>query len=135
MSSPILDLSMPSTLDLFSGEKGDDDYKAFKNELCPWHKEAKVYWNQIAEKYQPYLDINFVSQFPENCIDRLWELTLIQYLASQSLKGLQLIDFPVKKNTSKPDFCFSYQGQLFHCEATCAGGGDPSHYPNINTTL
>lgn len=135
MSSPILDLAKASTLDLFSREKGDNDYKAFKDELCPWHKEAKGYWNQLAEKYQPYLDANFVSQFPGKCIDRLWELTLIQYLASQSTNGLQLVNYPVKKNTSKPDFCFSYQGQLFHCEATCPSGGESSHYPNINATL
>lgn len=132
MPSPILDLPMPTTLDLFSGEKGDDDYKAFKDELCLWHKEAKGYWNQLAEKYQPYLDTNFVSQFPEKCIDRLWELTLIQYMDSQSTNGVQLVNFPVKKNTSKPDFCFSFQGQQFHCEATCASGGDSGHYPNIN---
>ncbi len=95
MSSPILDLPMSSTLDLFSREKGDDDYKAFKEGLYPWHKDAKVYWSQLAEKHKPRLDKDFVSQFPEKCIDHLWELTLIQYMASQSANGLQLINFSV----------------------------------------
>lgn len=94
------------SLNIFNKEYGDKDYMAFKAEVWAWHKEAKLYWSQLAEKYQSYLDKDFVNKFPDECVSRLWELTLVHYIASQG-EDLKLINFPIRKNESKPDFFLS----------------------------
>lgn len=107
---------------LFDKEGKDSLYTAIRNEQDPWHAEAKAYWQHLYNQHSKFLDDNYPEEIGNDCISRLWELTLINFLAKQEPKGLKRLHHRSKKKKS-PDFCFEINGQRFYLEADAPGAG------------
>ena len=107
---------------LFSDQGSDKFYEIFRVDKHPYCQPAKIYWQTLYEQHHLFLDKNFHSALRVETYDRLWELTLIEFLVQHRDKGLEVISMS-RNNISKPDFCFSVQGNKFYFEAACVGPG------------
>lgn len=113
----------PKIENLFVEPGSDKMYEVFRTDKYPYCQPAKHYWQTLYEKHHASLDENFASSLRQDTYSRLWELTLVEFLAQYQSRGLT----PIKmsgKNISKPDFCFTVQNDKFYLEATCAGPGE-----------
>jgi hypothetical protein len=122
---------METCMALFAMPGTDQIYIDMKNEIYPYHKEAKNYLEDLYQQYSIYLDSNFASKLPHEFYSCVWELTLVNYLAQLKNNGINLIELG-EKNISKPDFCFVHRDKKFYVEATCPSANKK---PNMNISL
>ncbi|WP_133133979.1 hypothetical protein [Legionella parisiensis] len=85
---------------LFDKEGKDSLYTAIRSEQHPWHAEAKAYWQHLYNQHSKFLDDNYPEEIGNDCISRLWELTLINFIAKQETKGLKRLNHRSKKKKS-----------------------------------
>lgn len=121
-------------MDLFSHEGKDPFYMDVRAEKANWHRAAKQYWQHLYDTYKSYLDFDFPKKFPNEFMNRLWELTILHYLASRN-PSIELSIVGGARQASKPDFCITVDKEKFYVEATCVGPGTQQNYPNLNLTL
>lgn len=108
---------------LFSAQGSDVFYEDVRNEIYAWHHAAKIYWQELYEKYHVFVDSDFPSSFRADCFSRLWELTQANFIAAHRNAGVKILRMK-GKNVSKPDFCFTLQDTIFYLEAVCASTGN-----------
>lgn len=115
---------------LFNNDSSDPLYSDIRNETQQWHEPAKKYWQQLFNTFFEFLDKDFLSKFPNEFTNRLWELTIIHFIAQHKQNGIILHKLSGK--VSKPDFCFELYGSKFYLEAVCAS---PADYIELNRSL
>ncbi len=122
--------NVPTSPMLFDKEGKDSLYMNIRDERDPWHAEAKLCWQQLYNQHSLFLDSNYSDELRNDFISRLWELTLIDFIAQQEPRGLKRLNHRSKKKKN-PDFCFEINGQRFYLEADAPGAGN-SHELKAN---
>jgi hypothetical protein len=87
-------------IDLFTKESTNRNYNWLKQEENPLSKSEKEKITSWYKKCKPYLDGNFINEFPIQFHARWWELFLCNYLLERN--------FALEKNKARrADFCFT----------------------------
>lgn len=120
--------------DLFAIDSSNEFYTCLQNNSRMNVQLSREYWNTVYKKYNSFLDKDFYKEFPSKCINRLWELALIDFLGSLNNKNVKLLENKPGKS-SKPDFCFKHNNQKFYLEAICPEPGSSEKYPFLNAPL
>ncbi len=63
-------------------------YGVRRAENFDWHRPAKEYWHLLYTMHKSHLDKDFAKELPNHFQQRLWELTMINFLENQKYNGL-----------------------------------------------